>query len=188
MTSYLTEMNSEQVLLEKARQFEEHALVAIYDEFSPGIYRYAIRQLGDEHLAEECVADTFSRFLAALKGGKGPNQYLRAYLYRIAHNWITDCYRRRPPPDLPLDSELHADPFTEPAQIVAEGMRQQEVRAALAQLTEEQRQVVVLKYLENWSNEEIAGVLEKPVGAVKALQHRGVRALRRILLKEEEIR
>ncbi len=53
-------------------------------------------------------------------------------------------------------------------------------------LTPEQRQVISLKYLEDWTNEEIARSLNKPVGAVKSLQHRALGSLRRLLLKEEE--
>ena len=91
-------MTDDTELLQQAWRFEEQALAAIYDRFSPGLYRYAWRLLGDVHLAEECVAETFSRFLHALQGGRGPQEYLQAYLYRVAHNWITDYYRRRTPP------------------------------------------------------------------------------------------
>jgi RNA polymerase sigma-70 factor (ECF subfamily) len=63
---------------------------------------------------------------------------------------------------------------------------QEEVRAALAHLTPDQRQVVLLKYLEGLENEEIAAALGKPLGAVKSLQHRALAALRRILVRAEE--
>jgi len=179
-------MDTEKALLEGAHRFEEQALAEIYDRFSPGIYRYAMRLLGDVVLAEDCVAETFSRFLVALKNGKGPRQYLQAYLYRIAHNWITDTYRRQPLPALPLEPELHPDTSDDPSHTVSIEMERQEVRAALAHLTPDQRQVIVLKYLEDWRNDEIATALEKPIGAVKALQHRAINALRRRLVKEQE--
>jgi RNA polymerase sigma-70 factor (ECF subfamily) len=66
-------------------------------------------------------------------------------------------------------------------------MASQQLRAALALLTSEQRQVLVLKYLEDWENEAIAVSLDKPIGAIKALQHRGLEALRRILTRYEDI-
>jgi RNA polymerase sigma-70 factor (ECF subfamily) len=177
-------MPTDQNLLQRARRFEEQALAEIYDCFSPGIYRYAMRLLGDVDLAEDCVAETFSRFLLALRRGNGPRDFLQAYLYRVAHNWITDIYRKKGPVLLPLDLEFHPDPHGEPSRIVMEEMERQRVRAALAQLTPDQRQVVALKYLEDCDNEEIARALRKPVGAVKALQHRAIGALRRLLLKE----
>lgn len=176
-------MNSanDRSLLERARHFEKEALAEIFDCYNAGIFRYALRLLGDPDLARECMSETFSRYLNALQHGSGPNENLRAYLYRIAHNWITDYYRRKTPPPLPLDPELRADPAEEPSQVVADEMEIQQVRSALALLTPDQRQVVTLKYLEDWENEEIARSLNKPVGAVKALQQRGIAALRRML-------
>ena len=178
--------NPDQVILEKAKRFEAEALEEIFDAFSPGIYRYAYRLLGDEELARECMSETFSRFLAALKRDRGPDIYLQAYLYRIAHNLITDYYRRKTPPTLPLDVELPADTTDEPPQRLADEMTNQQLRQALTLLTPDQRQVIVLKYVEDWENESIAQSMNKPVGAVKALQHRGLETLRRILIRYED--
>ncbi len=178
-------MNSESRLLQRARHFDLAALGEIYDGYSPGIFRYAIRLLGDRELAEECVAETFSRFLKVLRNGGGPQDYLQAYLYQMAHHWITDFYRRQPPPALPLDDEM-VDELDDPVQVAVENIDREQVRAALVQLTPEQRQVVVLKFLEGWENEAVATQLEKPVSSVKALQHRALDALRRMLLPARE--
>lgn len=172
--------NDERVLLQRARQIDVQALAEVYDRFSPAIYAYAMRLLGDNDLAEECVAETFSRLLTALKNGGGPQEYLRAYLYRIAHNWITDRFRRNPPMAA-LDPYLRADERSEPHKVVADELERQQVRAALAVLTPDQRQVITLKYVEELDNFEIAAALKKPVSAIKALQHRALAALRRIL-------
>jgi RNA polymerase sigma-70 factor (ECF subfamily) len=174
-------------LLQRAQQFDQQALGEIYDSYSPGLYRYAMRLLGDVDLSEECVAETFSRFLHAVRGGGGPKDHLQAYLYRVAHNWITDRWRRKPLPTVPLEDDLCADAEAEPSQAVAQRFEQERARAALAHLTPEQRQVVMLKFLEGWENEEIAQALGKPIGAVKALQHRALEALRRILVKAGHI-
>jgi len=172
-------------LLRRAQNHEVQALADIYDRWSPALYRYAIRLLGETGLAEECVAETFNRFLAALKHGTGPRDYLQAYLYRIAHNWITDHNRRNLPLTVPLDAELHGEPENEPSQLVLEKLERQQMRFALSSLTPDQRQVLVLKYVEEWDNESIARALDKPVGAIKALQHRALKSLRRILLSLE---
>jgi RNA polymerase sigma-70 factor, ECF subfamily len=175
-------MTDEATLLRQARQFDEKALAEIYDTLSPAIYAYAMRLLGDVELAEDCVAETFSRFLTAVSSGGGPRDYLKAYLYRVAHNWITDRYRHaRPETPLELNLELAADDSAEPHTSVVDEMERQELRKALALLTPEQRQVVTLKYLENLENAEIAQALQKPIGAVKSLQHRALGTLRRIL-------
>ncbi len=87
-------MIPEQELLTKAGQFDTRALTEIYDLYSPRLYRYAMRLLGDDCAAEDCVSETFSRFLKALQAGKGPRDYLQAYLFRAAHNLVVDHYRR----------------------------------------------------------------------------------------------
>jgi RNA polymerase sigma-70 factor (ECF subfamily) len=104
----------------------------------------------------------------------------------VAHNWITDFYRRRTPPSLPLDVEMRAGSDADPHRLAEQSSEAQRVRSTLALLTPEQCQVVTLKYLEDFSNDEIARALEKPVGAVKALQHRALAALRRLLVDREE--
>jgi len=175
----------EKELLNGAKRLDPKALVAIYDRYNTAIYAYSMRLLGETDLAEDCVAETFSRFLHALHAGKGPQDYLQAYLYRIAHNWITDCYRRQPRPSFELDENLHTDDQPTPSQTVDENLQRARMRAALRQLTADQRQVIVLRFLEGWENEEVAILLNKPIGAVKALQHRALGALRKILAFEE---
>jgi RNA polymerase sigma-70 factor (ECF subfamily) len=70
---------NEQELLKGAQVFDMAALTAIYDILSPAIFSYSQRLLGSVSLSEECVAESFSRFLHALKKGRGPTHHLRAY-------------------------------------------------------------------------------------------------------------
>lgn len=170
----------EETLLAQARRFDLDGLSLIYDRYSPGLYAYALRLLGDAHQAEECVADTFDRFLQAIKAGKGPDHYLQAYLYRIAHNWVTDQYRRSPPPPLDLEDQA-VQSAVSVSEVEDDCIAREQVRAAMHHLTPEQRQVMMLKYVEGWENEAIAEAMSKPVGAIKALQHRALDALRRLL-------
>src|SRR5512140_358374 len=109
---------TDQDLLRRARLLEEQALAEIYDRWSPGLYRYALRLMGDADLAEECVSDTFRRFLEIVKNGRGPRDYLQAYLYRTAHNWVTDQYRRNPVLFVPLGTNLAIEEGEEPPKAV----------------------------------------------------------------------
>jgi len=174
-------IDDEAELLENARAFELQALTQIFDLYSPGIFQYANRLLGDEALAEDCVAETFSRLLKALKGGKGPVQYLKAYLYRTAHNWIHDQYRARFVEPLEDEQEIVSEDVVSIEQVMDGKKEQARIRTALKRLTKEQRLVITLRFIEEWEYEEIAQALGKRVNAVKALQHRGLKALKRIL-------
>lgn len=178
-------MKEEAELLAGARRFDRSALAQIYDLLAPDLQRYAIRLLSDPELAAECVAETFTRFLQALRRGRGPRKHLKAYLYRIAHNWLTDYYRRAPPPTVALEAQQRVDQSDGPEQ-VAEGRIDRElVREALLELPPSQRQVIVLRFLEGWKSVDIAEALGRPVGSVKALQHRGLTALRKMLVMGE---
>jgi RNA polymerase sigma-70 factor (ECF subfamily) len=177
--------SQEKELLDGARRLNPQALAAIYDSFNRGIYTYSLRLLGESDLAEECVAETFSRFLHALHKGSGPQKYLQAYLYRIAHNWITDCYRSRPTLSAELDENLVDEARPSLPQSLDKAMEQARMRAALRQLTGEQRQVIALRFLQGWENEEVAAALKKSLGAIRALQHRAITNLRKILAEDE---
>src|SRR5688500_15787913 len=92
---------------------DKKTLVEIYERHSPEIFRYAYRMLDDKNLAEDCVADTFLRLLIAVRGDILPDN-IRAYLYRISHNWIIDYYRRRTAQS-PLQENFHSDPDGNPS-------------------------------------------------------------------------
>ncbi len=161
----------------------------IYDRYREELYRYAYRLLGNREEAEEGVAEVFSRFLFQLHRGKGPERHLRAYLYRMMHNWVQDRFRERTP--LALD-DLY-DPergpagrsHTLPEEVAHRNWRRERLRWALQQLPPRQAQVLIWRFLEGRSLEEVAEMLGTTVGAVKALQHRGVEKLRKLLQGED---
>jgi len=178
-------ISAEQELLQAALRFDQKALAQIYDLYSPELYRYAARFLGDPCVAEDCIADTFSRFLKAIHDRRGPKNYLRAYLYRIAHNWVADYYRRAP--DVVELKDTQPRDENSPEQEADLRLRQAQTHKAILQLTSDQQQVITLKYLQGMNNEEVAQALRKPVGAVKSLQHRALARLEKILRKEKNL-
>ncbi|MGB2896533.1 MAG: sigma-70 family RNA polymerase sigma factor [Anaerolineales bacterium] len=174
--------SNEVQLLEGARRLDESALAEIYDSLSPELYYYACRLVGDTETAEDVVSETFFRFLRALGAGGGPEDHLRAYLYRIVHNLAVDHHRRQTEPLENQEPDMQRSSSAEnPDDAVELSLAQAQAREVLWRLTHEQRQVIMLKFFQGLSNEEIAAVLEKPVGAVKSLQHRGLKSMRRIL-------
>ncbi len=179
-------MNVNTMLVTDVETPTKQELIDIYEEHSPGIYRYAIRLLGDKTTAEDCVSETFSRYLQAIRKGGGPTENLRAYLYRVAHNWVTDFYRRQPLPEVPLEIDEQIEPGSNPAMMVSEAMERERVRVALLRLPSEQQQIIQLRFLENWSHEEVAQVLGKTADATRSMQYRALGSLRRMLIEEEE--
>jgi RNA polymerase sigma-70 factor (ECF subfamily) len=174
-------------LLERARNWDKQALTEIYDRYAPAIYRYAYRRLGREAVAQEIAAETFHRLLGALKNGGGPNQHLSGWLYRVAHNLVVDFYRGEPEePKTSLDQVQLMTEAPSGETLVTQDEEAIRVRAALKRLTPLQQQVLTLRFLEDLSLKETAGILEKTVGAIKGLQYRAVQSLRRILEEDDE--
>lgn len=147
----------------------------IYDANAPKIFRYIYHRLGDAMLAEDLTSEVFVRFLHV----RAEPDNTTAFLYRMAHNLVIDYLRQHQPFPL-LDDVVCAD-RDDPAIAAELESDRALVRRALALLTPDQQQVIVLKFLEGLSNEQIARVLDKPIGAVKALQHRGLATLRDLL-------
>jgi RNA polymerase sigma-70 factor (ECF subfamily) len=166
--------------------FDGSALAAIYDEFYPPIYRYIYRQVSDLETARDLTSEVFHRLLQAVQKGNGPRQDTRAWLYRTAHNIVVDHYRRQQHRQhLPLYEHV-ADDDADPVSEAEDRLAVAKVRQALNHLTPDQRQVISLKFLAGFSNMEVAHVMNKPVGAVKSLQHRALAALQRELLPAKE--
>lgn len=165
----------------QALKGDAQALAAIYDRYHQPLYAYIYRRVGDVDVARDLTSELFRRFLEALDRNMGPDRHLQAWLYRTAHNLVIDYYRRRQHRQhLPLREELLSGDDN-PAAAAEVALETARVRVAFEQLTADQQQVLALKYLQGLSNDEVAVVMEKPVGAVKALQHRGLKALQRLL-------
>jgi RNA polymerase sigma-70 factor (ECF subfamily) len=181
----------EQDLLQRARRLEGPALAAMFDAFYEPLYRYIYRHIGHRTTAEDLTAEVFQRFLEGIRDGRGPTSHLKAWLYRVAHNLTVDELRRRRYHEHePLDEDLRSADRAVGAQ-AQQAIRQQQVRQALRQLTPKQQAVLVMKFLQGLDNEEIARALQMTAGTVRALQGRGLQALRRHLegtgaLDEEE--
>jgi RNA polymerase sigma-70 factor (ECF subfamily) len=173
-------MTDEAALLERARSYDEEAIGELYDRYARRIYAYIYRRVSEAQLAEDLTSEVFVRVLQAIRSEQFWTRSFRAWLYRIAHNLIVDYYRKRPTaPLLPLDERLISG-SVRPEAAVAEAFRTQRLQNAIGQLTEDQQQVLVLRFGEQLKSREVAEIMDKSVGAVEALQHRALVALRKV--------
>lgn len=173
-------------LLERAREYDTAALGAIYDRYSDRIYNYIYRRVGNANLAEDLTAAVFTKMLEAIRSAKPWRTSFSGWLYRIAHNIVVDHYRSwRKDAELPLEERLVAD-RGDPVSALDKTLNKEQLRTAIGHLTDDQTNVIWLKFVEGLSNAEVAEVLGKTEGAVKSLQHRALDALRRLLVDEME--
>jgi RNA polymerase sigma-70 factor (ECF subfamily) len=139
-------------------------------------------RVGNAALAEELTADVFVRMVERLHTYREQGRPILAWLYTIAHNRVIDHQRRQARQQwLPLDEALEAGEDAGPHQAAEARENRANLLVALETLTEAQRQVVLLKFMEDRSNAEIAAILGKDEGSVKSLQHRALASLRRVL-------
>ena len=177
-------MTDEHILLERAKRYDEQALGELYNRYAPRIYAYIYRRVGDAHLAEDLTADVFVRIIRAIQAEHFWHTSFQAWLYRIAHNVVVDHYRRQP---AERELELNEQPAPaedSPVSVLAERLDYQQLGAAIGRLTTDQQQVLALRFGEGMTTRETAEVMDKTVGAIEALQHRALAALRRLLKKE----
>ena len=178
-------MTEEGPLLKRAKAYDPEALAKLYDHYSPRMYAYIYRRVGDTTLAEDLTAELFLRVLRALRNEKAWKDSFVGWLYRIAHNLVVDHYRRQPPvPSGTLDESLVAQDG-DPLLTAEHALASEHLRAAIGRLTQDQQQVLTLRFGEGLTAAKTAQILDKTTGAVEALQHRALAALRRILTGEE---
>lgn len=173
-------MWDEAALRERAAALDPAALTEIYDQFSGRIYSYIYHRTGDSPAAEDLTGEVFVRVLDAIQQDRTWTTTLQGWLFRIAHNLVVDHFRRQSKRDGPSLDERWMAPV-DPEHTFEALFYSHQLRSALGHLTEEQQQVIVLKFVEDLSNAQVAEVMGKTEGAVKALQHRGIAALRRVM-------
>jgi len=168
-------------LLARVQDYDPAALATVYDLYAGRIYNYIYYRLGDAGLAEDLTGTVFAKMLEAIRSDKAWSSSFSGWLYRIAHNLLVDHFRRSQQSMEPLVAESLQARGQDPASLVERRCEHERLRQALSVLTEEQAQVIVLKFAEGLSNAEVARAMGKSEGAVKSLQFRALAALRRRL-------
>ena len=169
-----------------AAQADRAAFGVLYRRYLDRVYGYTFYLLGDHHDAEDATERTFVAALAAIGGFRDEGASFRAWLFRIAHNQVANAWRRRDRhPTAPLD--LVDEPVAEddPAAALAADEDARRLRRALAGLSADRRQVLVLRFVDGLSAREIGAVLDRSEGAVRVLQHRALRELEALLGRGE---
>ncbi|HQY92945.1 MAG: sigma-70 family RNA polymerase sigma factor [Caldilinea sp.] len=167
-------------------QYDDAALGELYDRYEAKIFNYIYRRTGEEALAEDFTAQVFLKMLESIRDQKAWHSSFSGWLYRIAHNLVIDHYRRRGRQGS-VDIEEASPTAPEehnPAVTVEHTLEAERLRAAIRRLTDEQAEVVSLRFLEGYSISEVASMMNRTEGAIKALQYRAVATLRTLLYEQ----
>ena len=176
-------------LLDRARRGEGRAFEDLARGLEGPLFRHVLRILGTSADAEDVVQDAMVsawRSMSSFEGGS-----FRAWIFRIATNRAIDVVRARrrrgelplePPEDAEVEWAEPAAPGLEPAEIASQAEALAAVEEALLGLPAEQRAALMLRDIEGFSYEEIAGVTAVEIGTVKSRIHRGRLAVRNVLV------
>jgi len=174
-------MLDEAVLLKGARELDGSALATIFDQYAPLLYKYTLRLCGDPAEADDVVGDVFAQLLNHLKHGRGPRDNLRSYLYQIAYHKVVDVSRQRKHSTI-LDESMPSGSAEMPSSQQEEHELLDELEIAIQRnLTQDQRHILVLRYMEGFSLQEIAEITGKDLNNIKVIQSRAVARLRQVL-------
>jgi RNA polymerase sigma-70 factor (ECF subfamily) len=174
-------VQSEESLIRRARERDPVALTQLYEANFDRIFRYVALKIGDRTEAEDLTQQVFMKMIQSISSYKYKGMPFSSWLYRIAHNQIVDHFRRKSRrPTVTLDD---TDPpgGDDPEKTAETKMTMEELARATAKLTDSQREVISLRFAGQLSIAEVARAMGKTEGAIKALQHSAVAALRRVM-------
>lgn len=170
-------------LVELARKGDSEAFGLLYDHYQPSVYRFLFYRTRSSALAEDLTSETFFRALRSMQGFRWQGKDFGAWLMTIARNLATDHFKAgRTRLELTTEDMGQHDDATEgPENTVLAGLTNEILLKALTELPDEQRDCLVMRFLQGMSIAETAAVLGRSDGAVKQLQLRGVRNLAKLM-------
>ena len=177
-------LESEREVVDRARAGDQQALADLYDSYMPRVYRYAMARLGNAADAEDLTEEVFLKMLGAISDFRWKDVPFSSWLFRIAHNHVATHFRRTA-----QRGGAHAeisDDFVDGRHDIASAVEAritlEEVRRATELLPEAQRDVIALRFAVGLSIADTAKALGKREGNVKALQHKAVARLQKMLI------
>ncbi len=175
-------MQDEQGLITRAQSRDPEAFGRLYEAYFEKIYRYVAIKIGNRTEAEDLTQQVFVNALESIGSYKTREVPFSAWLYRIAHNQIVDTLRKRSRrPTLELDESM---PIPAEGDLVEETelkLQTKELVEAAKKLTKLQQEVIALRFGADLPIAQVAKVMGKTEGAIKAMQHSAVAALRRTM-------
>jgi len=170
-------------LLKAARKLDQNALTTIFDLYSSSLYKFISRLLHDPVQSDQLVAEVFERLVADLSAGEGPRTNIRSYLYQIAYHLILERFRDVHPYshlEVGIRSLEKGKTASQP-QIDEQGTMEALLASMNTDLSEDQRIVIILRFLEDFSLKETAEIIGKDVNNVKVIQNRGIAKLKKAM-------
>ena len=168
----------------ETRRRNEAVLASLYEEYYDRIAHYAYVRIGDRTEAEDIAGEVFLKALESLDSYKERGVPMQAWLFRIAHNLVVDHLRKTAKRRVvPLDTVV-VEGGSDPVTIAQKNIELERVTKAMEQLTQEQREVLRLRFFGGLTSKEAGSVLNKSDGAVREMQRAAIEKLRKLLVTD----
>lgn len=184
----MAEPGDERSWVERARTGDPEAVGWLYERYFDRIYKYIYLKVGDPTDAEDLTEQVFLKMIEAISNFQWQGSTFSSWLYRIAHNQVIDTLRqhtRRPQVALEPVADVLASDGDDPYRLAERSDFRDHLREAMGQLTDLQAQVISLKFAGEMSNAEVAHVLNRTEGAVKALQYSALQNLQKLMVHHD---
>jgi len=178
-------MSVEKEVVCRAAKGDGKAFASLYEEYFERIYRYLYLRLGNQSDAEDLTQEVFVKALEAIRGYKWRGLPFASWLFRIAHNLMVDLLRKRGKVTEEASEDIAAGGETDPAATAERNIEVARLMDNLEKLSPAQKEVLSLRFGAGLSIAEVARLLDKSPGTVKALQYNGIVALRKRLTGEK---
>jgi len=173
-------VQNEESLVLRAQKHDQEAFAQLYEEHFDKIYRYVTFKIGNETEAEDVTQQVFLNSLQSISSFRWTGTSFSAWLFRIAHNQIVDYWRKKKHATVELDESVVSD-RDDPAQATEDKLDVEKLLQAAAKLTKAQQEVISLRFTSDLPIAEVARIMGKSEGAIKALQHSAIIGLRKTL-------
>lgn len=172
---------SEEHIIERARKGDREAWDELYRLHVDRVYRYIASKVGDAMMVEDLTQEVFLKAFQSLSSFRWRGKPFAAWLFTIARNLIIDMQRKQQSHKEVFSSPTFISEAAPPEAEVEQRMKLEAIMKAMSRLTPLQQEVIGLRFAAGLTLEETARVMGKKVGAIKALQHSAIAALRRAL-------
>jgi len=179
-------LEDERELVLRAAQRDEAAFTRIYDNYFDRIFHYLALRIGNRTEAEDLTQQVFVKVARSITSFSWKGPPFSAWLFRIAHNQMVDYLRRNEKKrSLPLPDDIVS--HENPQQTAETNLEVARVFEAAKKLTDAQQEVISLRFSSDLPTREVARIMGKSVGAIKALQHSAIMALCRVLEAGQQV-
>jgi len=173
--------SEENELISKAKESKENQLIKLYEEYYNRVARYVYVRIGNKDEAEDIASEVFLKALDSLKTYQERGLPMQAWIFRIAHNLVVDHLRKAVRRKFVPIEKAEIRDETDPVITAENNFEMMRVNRAMQKLTEEQREVVRLRFFGELTSREVGAVMDKSDGAVREMQRAALEKLRHLL-------